>query len=222
MFHCPIFRPDWKYDKIRARWAPERSHGIHMDDSARAGAVSHPRVQRGLGRWLEAQLRSRASRRCQELPDRRRPRPRRRPPSAIPCRGCWQSPPGEADRAPWPRNRPGSATPQKATCDRCSPPTSTPRTPGPNGPSAPTGTRRGDPSQPGPDGVLSDVAAELDAARQAGWHTVGIRRPGEQHYENGVRDHLQVTSITSIRRTGPIRRPPRRCPSAVIIFSSPQ
>src|SRR5207248_1593642 len=25
---------------------------------------------------------------------------------------------------------------------------------------------------------LSDVAAELDAARAAGWHTVGLRRPG--------------------------------------------
>jgi methionine salvage enolase-phosphatase E1 len=33
---------------------------------------------------------------------------------------------------------------------------------------------------------LSDVTAELDAARQAGWQTVGARRPGEPHYAEGV------------------------------------
>jgi enolase-phosphatase E1 len=34
---------------------------------------------------------------------------------------------------------------------------------------------------------LSDVTAELDAAREAGWHTVGVRRPGEPHYHRGGR-----------------------------------
>lgn len=42
---------------------------------------------------------------------------------------------------------------------------------------------------------LSDVAAELDAARAAGWHTVGVRRPGEVHAGAGVGDHLDVASF---------------------------
>jgi len=47
---------------------------------------------------------------------------------------------------------------------------------------------------------LSDVTAELDAAREAGWHTVGVRRPGEPHYNRGVGDHLEVASFADIKR----------------------
>jgi enolase-phosphatase E1 len=49
---------------------------------------------------------------------------------------------------------------------------------------------------------LSDVAAELDAAREAGWHTVGVRRPGEPHYDRGVGDHLAVGSFAEMDITG--------------------
>src|SRR6266568_5877900 len=40
---------------------------------------------------------------------------------------------------------------------------------------------------------LSDLAAELDAARTAGWHTVGVRRAGEPYYDRGVGDHIEVS-----------------------------
>jgi enolase-phosphatase E1 len=49
---------------------------------------------------------------------------------------------------------------------------------------------------------LSDVVAELDAAREAGWHTVGVRRPGEPHYDRGVGDHLAVSSFAELDITG--------------------
>lgn len=49
---------------------------------------------------------------------------------------------------------------------------------------------------------LSDVVDELDAARDAGWHTVGVRRPGEPHYDRGVGDHLAVASIAELDLTG--------------------
>jgi enolase-phosphatase E1 len=55
---------------------------------------------------------------------------------------------------------------------------------------------------------LSDLVAELDAAREAGWHTVGVRRPGEPHYERGVGDHLEVASFAELDLTGD--RPARR------------
>jgi enolase-phosphatase E1 len=45
---------------------------------------------------------------------------------------------------------------------------------------------------------LSDVVAELDAARAAGWHTVGVRRPGEPHHDRNVGDHLQVASFAGL------------------------
>jgi enolase-phosphatase E1 len=45
---------------------------------------------------------------------------------------------------------------------------------------------------------LSDVAAELDAAREAGWHTVGVRRAGEPHYAAGVGDHPEVASFEQL------------------------
>ncbi|BAC74371.1 enolase [Streptomyces avermitilis] len=45
---------------------------------------------------------------------------------------------------------------------------------------------------------LSDRPGELDAARAAGWRTVGVRRPGEPYYEQGVGDHAQAGSFGGI------------------------
>ncbi len=49
---------------------------------------------------------------------------------------------------------------------------------------------------------VSDFAAELDAARQAGWLTVGVRRPGEKYYDAGVGTHLEVSSLTELDLSG--------------------
>ncbi|CAN5391122.1 acireductone synthase [soil metagenome] len=61
-----------------------------------------------------------------------------------------------------------------------------------------------------PDEVVffSDLVAELDAAREAGWHTVGVRREGDQYYESGVGDHLAIHSFDEIDLSGdaPTRR----------------
>lgn len=48
---------------------------------------------------------------------------------------------------------------------------------------------------------LSDVTAELDAARAAGWHTIGVRRPGEPHYPTGVGNHPEVSAFTDVTWT---------------------
>ena len=45
---------------------------------------------------------------------------------------------------------------------------------------------------------LSDRPGELDAARAASWHTVGIRRPGEPYFEQGVGDHAAVGTFDEI------------------------
>jgi len=45
---------------------------------------------------------------------------------------------------------------------------------------------------------LSDRPGELDAARAAGWYAVGIRRPGEPYYEQGVGDHAQAGTFDEI------------------------
>ncbi|WP_443072474.1 acireductone synthase [Streptomyces sp. NBC_01485] len=45
---------------------------------------------------------------------------------------------------------------------------------------------------------LSDRPGELDAAVGAGWHAVGIRRPGEPYYEQGVGDHAQAGTFDEI------------------------
>ncbi|MEU0413738.1 acireductone synthase [Streptomyces griseorubiginosus] len=45
---------------------------------------------------------------------------------------------------------------------------------------------------------LSDRPGELDAARAAGWHTVGIRRPGEPYFEQGVGDHAAAGTFDEI------------------------
>lgn len=44
----------------------------------------------------------------------------------------------------------------------------------------------------------SDLTAELDAARAAGWHTIGVRRPGEPNERTGVGDHHEVASFAAI------------------------
>lgn len=45
---------------------------------------------------------------------------------------------------------------------------------------------------------LSDRPGELDAARAAGWQAVGVRRPGEPYYEQGVGDHPQAGTFDEI------------------------
>jgi enolase-phosphatase E1 len=45
---------------------------------------------------------------------------------------------------------------------------------------------------------LSDRPGELDAARAAGWQAVGIRRPGEPYYEQGVGDHAEAGAFDEI------------------------
>jgi len=45
---------------------------------------------------------------------------------------------------------------------------------------------------------LSDLRAELDAARDAGWRTIGVRREGDQYFDDGVGDHVAVTSFDQV------------------------
>ncbi|MEY9995885.1 enolase-phosphatase E1 [Streptomyces sp. V4I8] len=45
---------------------------------------------------------------------------------------------------------------------------------------------------------LSDRSAELDAARDAGWLTAGVRRTGEPYYNQGVGAHPEVSAFTEI------------------------
>jgi enolase-phosphatase E1 len=49
---------------------------------------------------------------------------------------------------------------------------------------------------------LSDTTAELDAARASGWNTVGVRRPGEPSFANGVGDHAQISSFAQLDPSG--------------------
>jgi 2,3-diketo-5-methylthio-1-phosphopentane phosphatase len=46
---------------------------------------------------------------------------------------------------------------------------------------------------------LSDTAQELDAARAAGWRTVGVRRRGEPNFAIGVGDHREIASFAELR-----------------------
>jgi enolase-phosphatase E1 len=57
-------------------------------------------------------------------------------------------------------------------------------------------------ADPGQIVFVSDLAAELDAARQAGWHTAGVRRPGEKYYHDSMGSHLQVTSLAELDLSG--------------------
>lgn len=45
---------------------------------------------------------------------------------------------------------------------------------------------------------FSDLVAELDAAREAGWQTVGVRREGDEYYEAGVGDHQEIESFAEV------------------------
>ena len=45
---------------------------------------------------------------------------------------------------------------------------------------------------------LSDVAAELDAARSEGWTTIGVRRPGEPPPAAAMGDHTVVGSFDEV------------------------
>jgi enolase-phosphatase E1 len=45
---------------------------------------------------------------------------------------------------------------------------------------------------------LSDVVAELDAARAAGWRTIGVRRQGDRWYDAGVGGHPEVRSFDDV------------------------
>ncbi|MHC5903522.1 acireductone synthase [Streptomyces sp. S6] len=49
---------------------------------------------------------------------------------------------------------------------------------------------------------LSDRPGELDAAREAGWQAVGVRRPGEPYFEQGVGDHARAGSFDEITVSG--------------------
>lgn len=48
---------------------------------------------------------------------------------------------------------------------------------------------------------LSDLVDELDAARDAGWWTVGVRRPGEPYYDRGVGGHPETDSFARVDLT---------------------
>ncbi|MCF2527885.1 acireductone synthase [Yinghuangia soli] len=49
---------------------------------------------------------------------------------------------------------------------------------------------------------LSDLVEELDAAKEAGWRTVGVRRPGEPYYAKGVAGHPETDSFARIDLSG--------------------
>ena len=51
---------------------------------------------------------------------------------------------------------------------------------------------------------LSDLQAELDAARGAGWNTVGVRREDDEYWSAGVGDHLAITSFEQVDLCGDI------------------
>ncbi|OPC83994.1 acireductone synthase [Embleya scabrispora] len=59
---------------------------------------------------------------------------------------------------------------------------------------------------------LSDVVDELDAAREAGWWTIGVRRPDadEPYYDRGVGDHPETATFARLDLDGdrPILREP--------------
>lgn len=48
---------------------------------------------------------------------------------------------------------------------------------------------------------LSDLGAELDAAAEAGWRTIGVRREGDQYFDDPVGDHPVVYSFESVDPT---------------------
>ncbi|MFD9905304.1 acireductone synthase [Streptomyces sp. NPDC059063] len=51
---------------------------------------------------------------------------------------------------------------------------------------------------PGRTLFLSDRRGELDAARDAGWRTVGVRRAGEPYFADGVGAHAEIASFDEV------------------------
>ncbi|NUP31148.1 MAG: acireductone synthase [Streptomycetaceae bacterium] len=49
---------------------------------------------------------------------------------------------------------------------------------------------------------FSDLVDELDAARDAGWHTVGVRRAGEPYFDRGVGTHPETDSFARVDLSG--------------------
>jgi enolase-phosphatase E1 len=49
---------------------------------------------------------------------------------------------------------------------------------------------------------LSDCADELDVAKEAGWHTVGVRRLGEPCLGVGIGNHAEVSSFAELDLSG--------------------
>ncbi|MFK7856781.1 MAG: acireductone synthase [Granulosicoccus sp.] len=49
---------------------------------------------------------------------------------------------------------------------------------------------------------LSDLVVELDCAREAGYQTIGVRRQGDEYFEQGVGDHKAVLSFEDIQLDG--------------------
>lgn len=45
---------------------------------------------------------------------------------------------------------------------------------------------------------FSDLVEELDAAREDGWQTVGVRREGDQYFDRGVGDHPEIASFDQV------------------------
>lgn len=46
---------------------------------------------------------------------------------------------------------------------------------------------------------LSDLVKELDAARTDGWGTVGVRREGDEYFDQGVGGHAEIRSFDEIK-----------------------
>lgn len=46
---------------------------------------------------------------------------------------------------------------------------------------------------------FSDLVEELDAAREDGWNTVGVRRESDQHFERGVGSHPEIESFSQVQ-----------------------
>jgi enolase-phosphatase E1 len=53
---------------------------------------------------------------------------------------------------------------------------------------------------------LSDVPAELDAAADAGWQTVGVRRPGEPFGEADFGAHPTIASFADLLVAAAVRQ----------------
>ncbi|MGW6062831.1 acireductone synthase [Streptomyces sp. NPDC055189] len=58
---------------------------------------------------------------------------------------------------------------------------------------------------PGRTLFLSDRLGELDAARDAGWRVVGVRRVGEPYFADGVGGHAEVSAFDEISVAGSVR-----------------